>query len=83
MGSMWRTVLRGCVRPHGEFYAAMHPKGVPLDSEFSVVQIDLANRTILGTFEVRSHELAVMPDGTLLPATRGTQLVLLKPRQQK
>ncbi len=69
--------------PTGEFYAAMHPKGVPLDSEFSVVQIDLANGTILGKFEVRSHELAVMPDGTLLPATRGTQLVLLKPRQQK
>ena len=63
----------------GEFYAATHPKGVPLDNEFNVVKIDLANGRIIGKFEVRSHELAVAPDGTLLPATRGSQLVLLKP----
>jgi len=64
----------------GEFYAATHPKGVALDSEFNVVKIDLASGKIIGKFEVRSHELAVAPDGTLLPGTRSSQLVLLKPR---
>lgn len=65
----------------GEFYAATHPKGVSLDSEFNVVKIDLASGKIVGKFEVRSHELAVAPNGTLLPATRGSRLVLLKPRK--
>src|SRR5262249_15970480 len=66
-------------RHNGEFYAAVQPKDVPLDNEFSVVRIDLASGKIIGKFEVRSHELAVAPDGTLLPASRGSQLVLLKP----
>jgi DNA-binding beta-propeller fold protein YncE len=65
--------------PTGELYAAVHPKGVPLDSEFYVVKIDLANGRFIGKFEVRSHEIAVTSDGTLLPATRGSKLVLLKP----
>jgi DNA-binding beta-propeller fold protein YncE len=64
----------------GEFYAATHPKGVSLDEEFNVVKIDLASGKILGKFGVRSHELGIAPDGTLLPATRSSQLVLLKPR---
>jgi DNA-binding beta-propeller fold protein YncE len=64
----------------GEFYAATHPKGVSLDEEFNVVKIDLATGKILGKFGVRSHELAVAPNGTLLPATRSGQLVFLKPR---
>lgn len=67
--------------PNGELYGATHSKDVPLDNEFHVVRIDQASGKILGKFEVRSHELAVMPDGTLLPATRGGQLVLLKPRK--
>ena len=66
----------------GEFYAATHPKGVALDKEFNVVKIDLANGKLLGKFEVRSHALAVTPDGTLLPATRGSQLVRLVPRHR-
>lgn len=67
--------------PKGEFYAATHPKGVSLDEEFHVVKIDLATGKLLGKLAVRSHELDVAPDGTLLPATRGSQLVLLKPRK--
>lgn len=63
----------------GEFYAATHPKDVSLDEEFNVVKIHLASGKILGKFGVRSHELGIAPDGTLLPATRGSQLVLLKP----
>jgi len=62
----------------GEFYAAVHPKGVSLDEEFNVVKIDVATGKILGKFGVRSHELGIAPDGTLLPATRSSQLVLLK-----
>ncbi len=64
----------------GEVYAATHPKGVSLDEEFNVVKIDLASGKILGKFGVRSHELAVAPNGTLLLATRSGQLVFLKPR---
>jgi len=67
--------------PNGDLYAATHPKGVALDREFNVVKIDVASGKILGKFEVRAHELAVATDGTLLPATRGSQLVLLKPRK--
>ena len=67
--------------PLGEFYAATHSKDAPLDKEFYVVKVDLASGNIVGKFEVRSHELAIAPDGTLLPATRSSQLVLLKPRK--
>jgi len=65
----------------GELFVATHPKGVPLDNEFSVVKLDPITGRMLGRFEVRSHELAVAPDGTLLPATRGSQLLLFKPRK--
>jgi len=74
-GGQFYTVA---VSPKGEFYAATHPKGVSLDEEFNVVKIDLASGKILGKFSVRSHELAVAPDGTLLPAGRSSQLVFLK-----
>lgn len=77
-GGQFYTVAFG---PKGELYAATHPKGVPLDNEFNVVKIDLSTGKLLGKFEVRSHELAVMPDGTLLPATRSSQLVLLRPHR--
>jgi DNA-binding beta-propeller fold protein YncE len=63
----------------GELYAAIHPKDVSLDREFHVVKIDLRNGKIVGKVEIRSHQLAVAPDGSLLPATRGSEVVLLKP----
>ena len=66
--------------PKGEFYAAVHPKDAPLTSEFNVIRIDLASGKILGKFEVPAHEIAVGPDGTLLPGTLNGQLVVLKPR---
>ena len=65
----------------GELYVSTHPKGVSLDLEFNVVKLDPATGKMLGRFEVRSHEIAVAPDGTILPATRGEQLILLKPRK--
>jgi hypothetical protein len=36
--------------------------------------IFIVSGKMLGRFEVRAHELAVAPDGTLLPATRDSQL---------
>jgi DNA-binding beta-propeller fold protein YncE len=64
-----------------ELFVSTHPKGVSLDSEFNVIKIDPANGKMLGRFEVRAHELAVAPDGALLPATRGSQLLFLRPRK--
>jgi hypothetical protein len=64
----------------GELFAATHSKGVPLDNEFNVVKIDVLSGKLLGKFEVRSHELGITPDGTLLPATRSGQLIFLRPR---
>ena len=60
----------------GDMYVSTHPKGISLDTEFNVVKIDPDNGRMLGRFEVRSHELAVGSDGTLLPATRSGQLLL-------
>ena len=65
----------------GDMFVGTHPKGVPLDEEFDVVKVDLATGKMLGRARVRSHELAVGPDGTLFPATRRGQLVLLRTRQ--
>jgi DNA-binding beta-propeller fold protein YncE len=65
----------------GDLYVSTHPKGVSLDTEFNVVKVDPANGKMLGRFEVRAHELAVAPDGTLLPATRGSQLLLFRLRK--
>lgn len=66
--------------PTGELYVGTHPKGVPLETEFHVVKLDPLNGKMLGRVQVRSHELAVGPDGTLLPATRSSQLLLLRPK---
>jgi DNA-binding beta-propeller fold protein YncE len=65
----------------GAFYAVLHPKDASPERESYVVQIDLATGKILGKQETRSHELSVAPDGTLLPATRDSHLVLFKPRK--
>lgn len=65
----------------GELYVSTHTMGVSLDTEFNVVKIDPASGKMLGRFEVRAHELAVAPDGTLLPATRGSQLLLFQLRK--
>ena len=65
----------------GELYVATHPKEVSLDTEFNVVKIDPTNGRMLGRVEVRAHELAVAPDGSLLPATRSSQLLLFRIRK--
>lgn len=65
----------------GEMYVSTHPKDVSLDEEFDVVKVDPATGQLLGRFRVRSHELAIGPDGALFPATRSGQLLLFRPRQ--
>ena len=65
----------------GEMYVSTHPKGVSLDDEFDVVRVDPATGKMLGRLQARSHQLAIGPDGTLFPATRSGQLLLLQPRR--
>lgn len=63
----------------GEVFVGTHPKGVPPDDEFNVLRIDPVGGEIFGRIAVRAHELAVGPDGSLFPATRSGQLLLLRP----
>lgn len=63
----------------GRMWGSVHPKGVPLDDEFWVVRIDNATGRLLGKVEVRSHALAIGPDGTIVPATRSGLLVVFRP----
>lgn len=65
----------------GEMYVSTHPKGISLDEDFSVVKVDPATGIMLGRVLVRSHELAIGPDGSLYPATRNGQLLVLRPRR--
>ena len=65
----------------GEMYVSTHPKDALLDEEFDVVKIDPVSGQMLGRFQVRSHELAIGPDGALFPATRSGQLFLFRTRQ--
>ncbi len=65
----------------GEMYVSTHPKRISLDDEFDVVKVDPATGKMLGRLQVRSHHLAIGPDGTLFPATRSGQLLLLQPRR--
>lgn len=65
----------------GEMYVSTHPQDVALDEEFDVVKVAPSTGKMLGRFRVRSHELAIGSDGSLFPATRSGQLLLLRPRQ--
>ncbi len=76
-GQLYNVAFNG----RGEVYISTHPKGVPLDDEFDVVQVDPTSGRMLGRVSVRAHELALGPDGTLFPATRSGQLLLFRPRK--
>jgi hypothetical protein len=52
---------------------------VPPEKESYVVKIDPSNGEPLGKYPVRCHELNIAADGTLLPATPSSQLLLLAP----
>jgi hypothetical protein len=64
----------------GELYISTHPRGVSWGTEFNVIKIDPTSGKMLGRVEVPAHELAVAPDGALLPATRSGQLLVLRLR---
>lgn len=66
--------------PRGELYVGIYPKDGSLENEFFVVKLDAVNGKMLGRVHVRSHELSVSPDGTLLPATRSSHLWLFRPK---
>ena len=66
--------------PAGDLYVSTHPRGVPWDTEFNVLKLDPASGTMLGRVEVPAHELAIAPDGALLPATLSSQLLVLRLR---
>jgi DNA-binding beta-propeller fold protein YncE len=65
----------------GQLWASLHPKGVSLDEEFSVVKLDRTTWRILGRADGRSHELGIGADGTIYPASRSPNLVILRPRR--
>jgi DNA-binding beta-propeller fold protein YncE len=64
--------------PAGELYISTLLTREAWDTEFNVIKIDPASGTMLGRVEVPAHELAVAPDGALLPATRSGQLLVLR-----
>jgi DNA-binding beta-propeller fold protein YncE len=66
--------------PAGDLYVSTHPRGVSWDTEFNVLKLDPASGTMLGRVEVPAHELAVAPDGALLPATLSSQLLVFRLR---
>jgi DNA-binding beta-propeller fold protein YncE len=66
--------------PGGDLYVSTHPKQVSWDTAFNVLKIDPASGTMLGRVEVPAHELAVAPDGALLPATLSSQVLVLRLR---
>lgn len=63
---------------NGDLYIVLHPHGAPPEKESYLVKIDPANGKLLGKYPMRSHELGIASDGTLLPATRSSQLLLLQ-----
>ncbi len=68
--------------PAGELFAVLHPKDAVPEKESYIVRIDRKSGVLTGKYEIRSHELAASPDGTLLPASRDSQVVLLRVRGQ-
>jgi len=76
-GQLYNVAFNGT----GDMYVSTHPKGVSLDEEFDVVKVDPATGKMDGRVQVRSHELAIGPDGSLFPATRSGQLLLFRPRR--
>jgi DNA-binding beta-propeller fold protein YncE len=69
------------IGPSGEIYASTHPVGVPLEQDNVTVKVDPKTGKFLGHIETRAHQIGVGPDGTFLPATRDSQLVMYRPKK--
>jgi hypothetical protein len=63
----------------GNQWGTVHPKDVPLDQEATVVKFDKAGK-MLGKIDIRSHELGIGLDGTILPASRSEHLIIFRPK---
>jgi DNA-binding beta-propeller fold protein YncE len=78
-----RQLYSVAFNPAGELYISVE---LPEDAaaaalQSNVIWIDPATGEMLGRVEVFAHELAFAPDGTLLPATRSSELLLFRPRE--
>lgn len=62
----------------GALYASLSLGGGPVDAH--IVEIDAESGEMTARIEMVAHELDVAPDGTLLPATSGSDVVLIRPR---
>ena len=63
----------------GDLFASISLGGGPVDAH--VVKLDVRTGAMVARIEVVAHELAVAPDGTLLPGTSRDEVVLVRPRQ--
>lgn len=67
--------------PQGRLYATVHDPAVPITGGWTLIQVDPKDGAVLGQAPIAGgHELAIAPDGAILPATRSAELVLLRRR---
>ncbi len=65
--------------PKGRLFATVHDPGAPLEAGWTLIQVDPWTGAVLGRAPIAGgHELAIAPDGTILPATRSAEVVLLR-----
>ena len=65
--------------PQGRLYATVHDPAVPNTAGWTLIQVDPSDGAVLGQAPIPGgHELAIAPDGAILPATRSEELVLLR-----
>jgi len=65
--------------PQGRLYATVHDPAVPITAGWTLIQVDPNDGAVLGQAPIPGgHELAIAPDGAILPATRTGDLVLLR-----
>lgn len=62
----------------GDLFASLSLGGGPVDAH--VVKLDPETGVMVARIEVVAHELDVAPDGTLLPGTSRSEVVLVRPR---
>lgn len=67
--------------PGGAVYVGSHPKGLSLDDEFYLIKLNPATGKMVGKVPVRTHEVSIGTDGTVYPATRNGELLLVRPRK--
>ncbi len=64
----------------GELYISAEPKGAPPQEEAALLHVDRRDGSVLGKLEEFGHELSIGHDGSLLPASLGSEIVVYRPR---